>query len=193
MKTVFVDVDTQLDFVLPSGALYVPDAERILPHVAQLNRWAEAHGIPVISTTDAHGESDAEFKTWPAHCVLGTLGQRKPDSTMLQRWSVVPSRASAFEVDGVQQFIVQKQVLDCFSNENLKKLLADLHAERYVVYGVVTEYCVRCAALGLLKTGAQVEVVTDAIETLKKDDGVRTLTEIQAAGGHCATVAGICG
>lgn len=193
MRTVFVDVDTQLDFALPAGALYVPGAERILPHVTKLNRWAEAHGIPVISTTDAHGENDAEFKTWPAHCVLGTLGQRKPESTLLAKRYVLPSQVSAFDVEGVQQFIVQKQVLDCFSNENLQHLLTNLQAERYVVYGVVTEYCVRCAALGLLKTGAQVEVVTDAIETLKKEDGVRTLTEIRAAGGKCATVAEICG
>ena len=31
MKTVFFDIDTQIDFVYPAGALYVPGAEHILP------------------------------------------------------------------------------------------------------------------------------------------------------------------
>jgi nicotinamidase/pyrazinamidase len=37
MKTVFVDVDTQIDFLFPAGALYVPGAERLLPAIARLN------------------------------------------------------------------------------------------------------------------------------------------------------------
>ena len=40
MKTVFFDVDTQLDFLYPAGALYVPGAERIVPAIARLNRFA---------------------------------------------------------------------------------------------------------------------------------------------------------
>ena len=30
MSTIFLDVDTQLDFLSPSGVLYVPGAERIV-------------------------------------------------------------------------------------------------------------------------------------------------------------------
>jgi nicotinamidase/pyrazinamidase len=54
MKTVFFDVDSQLDFLYPAGALYVPGAERIVPAIARLNRFAGERGIPVISTMDAH-------------------------------------------------------------------------------------------------------------------------------------------
>ena len=80
MATVFIDVDSQLDFLYPAGALYVPGAERIVPAIARLNRYAAANGIPVISTTDAHTENDPEFKTWPHHCVAGTTGQRKAEA-----------------------------------------------------------------------------------------------------------------
>ena len=34
MTTVFFDIDTQIDFMYPAGALYVPGAERIVPVVA---------------------------------------------------------------------------------------------------------------------------------------------------------------
>ena len=62
MKTVFFDVDTQLDFMYPSGALYVAGAEKIVEQIAALNRFAGAEGIPLISTTDAHAENDPEFQ-----------------------------------------------------------------------------------------------------------------------------------
>ena len=77
MKTIFFDIDSQLDFLYPAGALYVPGAEHIVPAIARLNHYAAAHGIPVISTTDAHTENDPEFRDWPPHCVAGTTGQAR--------------------------------------------------------------------------------------------------------------------
>src|SRR5580658_865687 len=68
MKTVFFDIDTQIDFVYPAGALYVPGAEYILPLVGELNR----HAPVLISTMDAHSEDDPEFQIFPPHCVVGT-------------------------------------------------------------------------------------------------------------------------
>jgi nicotinamidase/pyrazinamidase len=78
--------------------------------------------------------------------------------------------------------------LDVFTNPNLTALLAVLDADRYVVYGVVTELCVRWAALGLLKRAKRVEVVTDAVRSL--DDRARDemLNEFRAAGGLLTTV-----
>src|SRR5437764_15358630 len=82
MTTVFFDVDTQNDFVLPAGALYVPGAEKIIPVVGRLNQCAADRGHRVISTVDAHTENDPEFRTWRPHCVLGTCGQQKPCGTI---------------------------------------------------------------------------------------------------------------
>ncbi len=57
-------------------------------------------------------------------------------------------------------------------------------ADRYVVYGVVTEVCVKFAAFGLLETGKRVEIVTDAIRALDDENGAQVLADFQAAGGH---------
>jgi nicotinamidase/pyrazinamidase len=57
----------------------------------------------------------------------------------------------------------------------------------FVVFGVVTEYCVRFAAKGLLELGRRVSVVEDAIETLKTEDGQRTLDELQTLGAKLIT------
>jgi nicotinamidase/pyrazinamidase len=184
MNTVFFDIDTQYDFMLPAGALSVPGAARILPAVAQINRWAASNGCIVVSTMDAHTESDPEFQVWPGHCVAGTLGQRKHESTLLDRRVTIPSYRSSFDLAGAQQVICEKQSLNCFDNDNLNELLAALGADRYVVYGVVTEYCVSLAANGLLRTGKPVEIVTDAIETLKREDGDVALRAFVEAGGR---------
>ncbi len=180
MKTVFFDVDTQIDFLFPAGALYVPGAETILDRVAALNRYAASHGMTVISTMDAHSENDPEFLLYPHHCVAGTTGQQKPTATLMENRVVVPNspwdRIAA-------QILLEKQTFDCFTNVNLVGLLRRLVAERYVVFGVVTEICVKLAAFGLLKSGKRVELVTDAVRSLREEDGARTLREFTAAGG----------
>ncbi len=170
MKTVFFDIDTQIDFVYPAGALYVPDAERIVALVGELNRSAPM----LISTMDAHSEDDPEFQIYPHHCVVGTTGQHKPASTM---------------IESARQFILEKQKLDCFSSPHLVPLLERLNAERYVVYGVVTEICVRYAAFGLLRTGKQVEIVTDAVKSLDEQKAHEMFSEFSAAGGRLTTSA----
>jgi nicotinamidase/pyrazinamidase len=170
MKTVFFDIDTQIDFVYPAGSLYVPGAEAILPVIGELNRRAPL----VISTMDAHSEDDPEFQIYPHHCVVGTTGQHKPAITLR---------------DG--QMIIEKQTLDCFSSPLLRPLLADLSAERYVVYGVVTEICVFHAAHGLLKTGKRVEVVTDAVKALDEQAGTKMFQDFIAAGGHLTDSAAV--
>src|SRR5438132_12743441 len=97
MTTVFFDIDTQIDFMYPSGALYVPGAERIVDIVAELNRKAPL----VISTMCAHSEDDPEFEVYGHHCVVGTIGQQKPPITLLN--------------DPARQIPFPKQQLDVFS------------------------------------------------------------------------------
>jgi nicotinamidase/pyrazinamidase len=189
VTTVFLDVDTQIDFLYPAGSLYVPGAERIVAKIASLNRLAAQRGIPVISTMDAHSENDPEFRSWPPHCVVGTTGQQKPPVTLLEKRVIVPNGPVLPEIAGVQQILLEKQSVDCFTNPNLVPLLDRLGAERCVVYGVVTEICVKNAIFGLLKTGRRVELVADAVKELDAGGGAQTFAEFTAAGGVLTTVA----
>jgi nicotinamidase/pyrazinamidase len=172
MKTVFFDIDTQIDFLYPAGALYVPGAEEIVPAIGELNRKAPL----LISTMCAHAEDDPEFRIYPHHCIVGTVGQKKPAATMVEN-----------------QFLIDKQQLDCFTSPQLMPLLQKLNADRYVVYGVVTEICVKFAAFGLLKTGRPVEIVTDAVRALNEADAKKTFEAFQAAGGRLTTCGQVLG
>ncbi|HUP04729.1 MAG TPA: isochorismatase family cysteine hydrolase [Bryobacteraceae bacterium] len=193
MRTVFFDVDTQIDFLYPAGALYVPGAERIAPAVSRLNHFAAARGIPLISSMDAHAENDPEFSVWPPHCIAGTLGQRKPEATLVEGRVTIPNVECALPLEAGRQFILEKQTVNAFECRNIHKLLDALQAERYVVYGVVTEVCVLHAVRGLLQTGKPVTVVTDAIETLDAANSTQALAEMQASGASLALVSAIAG
>jgi nicotinamidase/pyrazinamidase len=183
MKTVFFDIDTQIDFLFPAGALYAPGAEKIVPTIAKLNRYAGSHKIPVISTMDAHSENDPEFRDWPHHCVVDTVGQQKPGSTLLEKRVIVPNAPCALHLT-FDQILLEKQTFSALSNRNFALLIDYFAADRYVVYGVVTEVCVKFAAFGLLKTGKRVEIVTDAVCALNEETGAKTLADFTAAGGH---------
>ncbi len=173
MKTVYFDIDTQIDFVYPAGALYVPGAEKLIPGWSRLNRHARERGIPLVSSLCAHGENDAEFREWPAHCVVGTKGQEKPRELM------------------VDQIILEKQQLDLFTSPQLDAVLERLAPEHCVVYGVVAEYCVRFAALGLQSRGARVTLVADAIQALDTAVAERFFHSFKACGGTFSTVSNI--
>ena len=175
MNTVFFDVDTQLDFLYPAGALYVPGAEALLPALTRLTAYAAAHGLPIVSTMDAHSGDDPEFRTWPHHCVIGCLGQRKPAETLLGTRG--------------RQYFIEKQQVNCFTSAALMPLLAHLQADHYVVYGVVTEVCVRHALRGLLATGKRITLLTDAIKELDPLAAQATLNELVAAGGEISSTA----
>ena len=188
MNTVFVDIDTQIDFLIPAGALYVSGAEKVLPVISALNHHAGRIGTVVISSADAHAEDDPEFAAWPHHCVAGTVGQLKPASTLLHRRVTVPSvRGAVFSLESCQQIIVEKQHLDIFTNANLPFVLDHLNAQRFIVYGVVTEICVRCAVFGLLREGKLVELVTDAVRSLDEKKAAEMFSEFTAAGGKLTT------
>ncbi len=84
---------------------------------------------------------------------------------------------------GVQQVLVAKSTVDCFTNRNLTRWLASLSVSHWLVYGVATEVAVRHAALGLLRLGYRVTLVADAIQGISQPIVRRTLADIQSRGG----------
>jgi nicotinamidase/pyrazinamidase len=187
---VFVDVDTQADFMLPGGRLYVPGAEKLLPTLARLRDFAEQHNVPVLTSTDAHATDDPEFEQWPPHCVRGTPGQLKVPESLVRKYMVVPQERRTLltdeELHRYRQWILEKDDLDLFTNPQADDLVRRLDAEQYVVYGVATEYCVKRAVKGLLERKRPVTLLVDAIKEIKSEDGQAVLRELQAAGAKLA-------
>jgi nicotinamidase/pyrazinamidase len=193
-KRAFFDVDTQVDFMLPSGSLYVPGAERIIPNLGKLMRYALNHEIPILSSADAHPPDDPSFSQWPPHCMVGTPGQRRIPETQLDGALIVPNRPNAFSPQDPwpRQIVIEKQEYDATTNVNFNAILAALGRRRFVVFGVATDYCVQSTALSLLQRGLQVDLVTDAIRSIVPETGRKAIEDVVASGGRLVTTAVAC-
>jgi nicotinamidase/pyrazinamidase len=188
---VFWEVDTQADFMLPGGKLYVPGAERLLPNIRRLTDATRQGRVFLVSHGCYHTKDDPEFTTFPPHCVKGTPGSAYVPEAMTEKVVTVPNDVDAKLPNDLlpyQQIHLEKQTLDIFESRHADELVKRLPKDaEFVVFGVVTEYCVRFAAKGLLERGRRVCVVEDAIETLKAADGERTVAELKTLGAKFIT------
>ena len=192
---VYVDIDTQDDFVNEDGALPVPGAKDIRPNLKALTNNAVSEEILILATADCHYGHEPELKIngglFPNHCMMGTPGASNIPETCIEDGLVVPTdcRYDGSRKKGKLTF--QKQCPDVFDqksggNKEFAKFLERTGNITAVVYGVATDYCVKAAVLGLLKAKGVKEVylVTDAIASVDMEpgDGQKALDEMMAAG-----------
>jgi nicotinamidase/pyrazinamidase len=182
------EVDVQRDFMLPEGKLYVPGAEKLLPNIRRLTDLAREGKVLLVSHGCFHAPDDPEFKIFPPHCVKGTTGAEPVPEALTENVAWVENEVEAklpANLFDYQQIILEKQTLNIFKSQHADALLERLGREaEFVVFGVVTEYCVNFAAKGLLERGRRVVVVRDAIETLNPKEGERTIAELKSMGAR---------
>jgi nicotinamidase/pyrazinamidase len=174
--TILWDVDTQFDFMLPGGKLYVPGAEETVPAMKRLVDAARAAGIVHVASADDHELSDAEISaepdfvtTYPPHCLRGTRGARKIPETDQEdpvplALEPVPDRY----LEG-REFLLLKKNFDVFTNPHTERLLERVDPEEIVVFGVATDVCDDAAIRGFLARGLKVRFVEDAARGLDDD------------------------
>jgi nicotinamidase/pyrazinamidase len=174
---VFVDIDTQRDFLDESGALYVPGSQAIRGNLEALSRAAASRGIPVLATACSHHEGDPEFSQFRPHCMAGTEGQRRVRETECPD-SVVLDIEDRLEGPLPSHLTLDKKEFDVFSRPDAAGLIAryDEPKPTFIVYGVATDYCVRAAVEGLLARGCRVAVVVDAVRAIHPDAQADLLT-----------------
>jgi nicotinamidase/pyrazinamidase len=170
------DVDTQVDFMLPHGKLYVPGAEQTVPAMKQLVDGARAAGIVHVASADDHELTDSEISedpdyssTYPPHCLRGTRGARKiPETEQEDPVPITLGQLPERYLRG-REFLLLKKSFDVFTNPNTDRLLEHLDPDEIVVFGVATDVCDDAAIRGFLDRGLKVLFVEDAARGL--DEG----------------------
>jgi nicotinamidase/pyrazinamidase len=183
------DVDTQVDFMLPNGKLYVPGAEQTAPAMKRLVVAARAAGIVHVASADDHELTDVEISeqpdfqtTYPPHCLRGTRGARKIPET--EQEDPVPITLEPLPdryLEG-REFLLLKKNFDVFTNPNAERLLERLDPDEIVVFGVATDVCDDAAIRGFLERGRKVRFVEDAARGLD-EARVTTCTAAWRQGG----------
>ena len=192
---IFWEVDVQADFMLPDGKLYVPGAEKLLPNIRKLTDAARRDEVFLVSHGCFHPPNDPEFSQFPSHCLKGTPGAEFVPEALAEKFVRVENDVEAKlpeDLSKYQQIVLEKQTLDIFETLHADALVVRLgDTAEFVVFGVVTEYCVSCAVRGLLKRGRRVAVVADAIETLAPEVGNKALSDLERLGARMVTTDGI--
>jgi nicotinamidase/pyrazinamidase len=167
------DVDTQVDFVLPTGKLYVPGAEAAIPAMRRLVEAAREAGIVHVASADDHELTDEEISespdfasTYPPHCLRGTRGAQKIPET--EQEEPVPLTLTPVPDRYLQgrEFLLLKKSFDVFTNPHTDRLLQRLEPDEIVLFGVATDVCNDAAIKGFLERGLRVRFVEDAARGL---------------------------
>lgn len=194
---ILVDVDTQVDFCEPGGALFVAGAPAVMDACRALVRHAASNNLKVVGSVDSHAFNAWEFNTnvtdgkpgpFPPHCVKGTPGWLKVAGTLMDRAYFVPNARHEVQLPaGWNGLYFEKEVYSLFANPMAAPVLTSLASVSsevvWTVFGVATDYCVKAACEGLLELRCgRVQLVTDAIAAVVEADGKITLEALRNAG-----------
>ncbi len=200
MKRILWDVDTQVDFMEPSGKLYVPNARDVAPAMERLVDAARAARLVHVASADDHELTDPEISdtpdfrnTYPRHCLRGTRGAEKILETKQRDplpLSLVPFPPSLIPglVAGKREILLLKKNFDVFTNPNTDALLGVLDPDEIVVFGVATDVCDDAAIRGFLQRGRRVLFVEDAASGLDEARTSACTTAWRDQGVQFATV-----
>jgi len=188
------DVDTQVDFMLPAGKLYVPGAEEAMPAMERLVQAARAAGITHVASADDHEPTDPEISddpdfrnTYPPHCLRGTRGAERIPETKQEDplpFSLVPYPPGLVPglLAGRREILLLKKNFDVFTNPNTESVLDALDPDEIIVFGVATDVCDDAAIRGFLARDRRVTFLDDAARGLD-EDRVAACTKAWREGG----------
>ncbi len=199
-RPVLWDVDTQVDFMLPGGKLYVPGAEQTIDAMARLVSGARERGVVHVASADDHELTDPEIaeqpdfeNTYPPHCLRGTRGALKIPAT--EQADPVPLGLTPYPpgllrglVEGRREILLLKKSYSVFTNPSTDPLLAILDPDELVVFGVATDVCDHAAIVGFLDRGRSVAFVEDAARGLSEERVAACTEEWRRRGVRFTTV-----
>jgi nicotinamidase/pyrazinamidase len=195
MRRLLWDVDTQFDFMLPEGKLYVPGAEETAPAMARLVEGARVAGLVHVASADDHELTDPEISpepdfltTYPPHCLRGTRGARKVPET--EQVDPVPLGLLPVPDEYVvgREFLLLKKHFDVFTNPHAARLIELVDPEEILVFGVATDVCDDAAIRGMLERGRRVRFVEDAARGLDEARTSSCIAAWRTAGVELSTV-----
>jgi nicotinamidase/pyrazinamidase len=178
MKRILWDVDTQVDFIEPTGKLHIPGAEEVVPAMERLVEAARAAGVVHVASADDHELTDPEISespdwqsTYPPHCLRGTRGAEKIAATKQHDplpLALLPYPPGALLelIANRREFLLLKKSIHVFTNPNADTLLDALDPDEIVVFGVATDICDDTAIRDFLRRGRRVVFVEDAARGL---------------------------
>ena len=187
--TALLIVDVQNDFADPSGSLYVPSGEEVIPFINEQAHSAVEAGALVVYTQDWHPQETPHFQKfggiWPVHCVAGTEGAAfHPDLEVVD--GALQIKKGTGGEDGYSAFSLRDPETGEESSTGLRDQLKEARVERVAVVGLALDYCVKETALDAARKDLETILLADGTlpVNLEHGDGARAVADMVEAGVH---------
>ncbi len=185
-RRVLIDVDTQYDLIYNSDNNI--DNSNVLRNIRRLMAWSRVHDIRVISTElTRRADNVVEDASLPKpKCVENTPGHKKIRYTMLSNHVVFgPENRMDLPrhiLSDYKQIIFEKRTYNPFVQPRADRLLTELRADEFIIFGFDLKNAIHTTALGLLLRKKKVALVVDAIEQIPRDEFDLEVRKIEAKG-----------
>ena len=180
---ILYSVETQRGFMNLGEPMYAQGVEIIKPNLDKLNKYAlrknyvRAGGLDVHFGTPEYAHREVELKVnngpFPMHCKFKTDGALQIPETLIENAVIHPHYLDEHVdrnllAEGIRRkaLLFEKQGYDIFTNPAIDVFMREFEVEEAVVNGVLTDWCVKDAVLGMLARNVKVYLVTDAIYAL---------------------------
>lgn len=178
MKKILIVVDYQNDFVSPTGALPVPNADTIANNIQ--SRINSDDYSARIYTFDTHTKKDYsisdEAKIFPIHCEFETDGWNFYDiKPRYEDWNdYIEGRTEPFDMFvSADEYFFTKDVFNIWDGNDTypKWFESTFSSDEYEidVVGCTYEFCVKMNILGMLERGYKVNLITDCVASITLD------------------------
>lgn len=147
--TAMVIVDAVNGFIR-EGAMSSKRIESIIPNIVSLMKKCKEKSIPIAAFADCHGESCAEFASFPPHCVKGTSESEIVDE---------------IKAEGGYK-IIEKNSTNGFHEKQFRDCLETNGKSRFIVTGDCTDICVLQFCLSLKTYFTQKDMQSEIIVPL---------------------------
>ena len=193
MKALII-ADIQYDF-LPDGALGVPDGDKIIPLVNDIQKQFPL----VVATQDWHPPRHRSFASshrgknvletvmlgdieqilWPDHCVQGTRGAAISEELSLHNVAAIFRKGMSPEIDSYSAFYDNEHK----KSTGLSDYLKGKEVDQVYVCGLAGDFCVAYTALDALKEGFDTFLVEDATRPIDAEGFEKMKSLIREKGG----------
>lgn len=198
MKTrALILVDVQNDF-LPGGALEVPDGDKVIPVLNDLQSQFEL----VVATQDWHPEGHSSFASqhpgqepfseiewkgkpqtlWPDHCVRGSYGAEFNNELDTNYVEAIFRKGTDKEIDSYSGFYDNNHE----KSTALAEYLRGKGVESVFIGGLAADICVYFTVLDSLKEGFETTLIENATKGLDNDATKKAYQHILNEGGQIA-------
>ncbi len=176
MKTLII-IDVQNDF-MPGGPLEVPDGNKIVPVINQMQHKFEL----IVAAKDWHPKDHISFASnhigkfpfdeievhgksqtlWPDHCVQGTEGAKFHSDLNTQKWETIFRKGTDKQIDSYSAF---------YDNGHLKSTglagyLKEKGVSQVFLCGLAADICVYYSICDAFKEGFACFFIEDASKAL---------------------------